>query len=130
MTTQYNQLAYEQRCQISALIKSGLSQRAIASIIGVSQSTISRELARNTGERGYRHKQAQEKTVKRRKAAAKPTKMTPLMTAMIDDKLRLEWSPEQISGWLLVEHKLLLSHETIYLYVWADMQAEIGRAHV
>lgn len=123
MTIQYNQLAYEQRCQISALIKSGMSQRSIAKNIGVSQSTISRELARNAGERGYRHKQAQEKTVKRRRAAAKPTKMTPLMAATIDDKLRLEWSPEQISGWLLVEHKQLLSHETIYLHVWADMRA-------
>src|SRR5690606_25855133 len=121
--TQYNQLAYEQRCQISALIKSGMSQREIASNIGTSQSTVSRELARNTGDRGYRHKQAHEKAVKRRRATAKPTKMTLLMKAIIDDKLRLEWSPEQISGWLLVEHKQLLSHESIYLHVWADMQA-------
>lgn len=123
MTKQYNQLAYEQRCQISVLIKSGLSQRAIADAIGVSQSTISRELARNTGERGYRHKQAQEKATQRRKEAVKPTKMTPAMIATIESKLRIEWSPEQISGWLLEDREQLISHESIYLHVWADKQA-------
>jgi IS30 family transposase len=66
MTKRYQQLTSEQRCQISVLIKSGLSQREIAAAIGVSQSTISRELARNTGERGYRHKQAQSKAAVRR----------------------------------------------------------------
>ncbi|MDP0561850.1 MAG: helix-turn-helix domain-containing protein [Candidatus Endonucleobacter sp. (ex Gigantidas childressi)] len=50
MTITYQQLAYEQRCQISALKKSGCTQREIAEIIGTSQSTVSRELARNTGE--------------------------------------------------------------------------------
>ncbi|MDP0562941.1 MAG: helix-turn-helix domain-containing protein [Candidatus Endonucleobacter sp. (ex Gigantidas childressi)] len=50
MTITYQQLAYEQRCQIFALKKSGSSQREIAEIIGTSQPTMSRELARNTGE--------------------------------------------------------------------------------
>ncbi|MDT8442541.1 MAG: IS30 family transposase [Desulfuromonadales bacterium] len=123
MTKQYNQLAYEQRCQISVLIKSGMSQRMVAKAIGVSQSTISRELARNTGERGYRHKQAQGKVAQRRKEAVKPTSMTPSMIATIESRLRMEWSPEQISGWLLVEREQLISHESIYLHVWADKQA-------
>ncbi|MDP0561860.1 MAG: helix-turn-helix domain-containing protein [Candidatus Endonucleobacter sp. (ex Gigantidas childressi)] len=57
MTITYQQLPYEQRCQISALKKSGLSQREIAEIIATSQSTVSRELARNTGEREYRQAQ-------------------------------------------------------------------------
>jgi IS30 family transposase len=35
----------------------------------------------------------------------------------------MEWSPEQISGWLLVEREELISHESIYLHVWADKQA-------
>ncbi|MDP0562098.1 MAG: helix-turn-helix domain-containing protein [Candidatus Endonucleobacter sp. (ex Gigantidas childressi)] len=48
MTITYKQLAYEQRCQISALKKSVCSQREIAEIIGTSQFTVSRELARNT----------------------------------------------------------------------------------
>jgi IS30 family transposase len=51
MTKAYQQLTYEQRCQISALKKRGSSQREIAAIIGTSQSIVSRELARNTGEK-------------------------------------------------------------------------------
>jgi len=58
----YNQLTYEQRCQISILIKTGTSQQMIADLVGVSQSTISRELKRNTGRWGYREKQAQTKS--------------------------------------------------------------------
>ena len=123
MTGYYQQLTYEQRCQISALKKSGCTQSEVAEIIGVSQSTVSRELTRNTGDRGYRHKQAQEKAVRRRQAAVKPTKMTPAMITVIEAKLRVEWSPEQVSGWLLDDQELLISHETIYLHIWADKQA-------
>jgi IS30 family transposase len=119
----YQQLTYEQRCQISALKKSGCSQRKIAETIGTSQSTVSRELARNTGARGYRHKQAQEKTGQRRAKAAQRTKMTPAMIKTIESKLRIEWSPEQISGWLLYDREQLISHESIYLHIWADKQA-------
>ena len=118
----YQQLTYAQRCQISALKRIKFSQSKIAETIGVSQSTVSRELNRNTGERGYRHKQAHEKSAQRRREAAKPTKMTPKMITVIESKLRIEWSPEQISGWLLDEQALLISHETIYLHIWADKQ--------
>jgi IS30 family transposase len=120
MKKTYQQLTYEQRCQISALKKRGCTQREIAEIIGSSQATVSRELARNTGQKGYRHKQAQSKSDQRRAAAVKPTKMTSKMVEFIESKLRLEWSPEQISGWLLEEREELLSYETIYLYIWAN----------
>lgn len=122
MTGSYQQLTYEQRCQISALKKSKCTQSVIAQIIGVSQSTVSRELSRNKGDRGYRHKQAQEKTAQRRREAVKPTKMTPALIAEIELKLRIEWSPEQISGWLLVGKERLISHESIYLHIWANKQ--------
>jgi IS30 family transposase len=120
MTKRYQQLTYEQRCQISVLIKSGLSQREIGAAVDVSQSTISRELTRNTGERGYRHKQAQSKASMRREQAIRPTKMTPGMISIIESKLRIDWSPEQVSGWLLGECGELISHESIYLHIWAD----------
>lgn len=119
----YQQLAYEQRCQISVLKKRGCSQQEIADSVGVNQSTVSRELARNTGKRGYRHKQAQERSEQRRKETSKATKMTPKMIATIESKLRIQWSPEQISGWLLEEREELISHESIYLHVWSDKQA-------
>ena len=123
MTRTYQQLTYEQRCQISVLKKSNFSQREIASAIGTSQSTISRELARNTGKKGYRHKQAQETSDKRRADAVKPTKMTQEMISLIESKIRLDWSPEQVSGWLLEEHDKLISHESIYLHIWGDKYA-------
>lgn len=120
MTNYYQQLTYEQRCQISALKKSHCSQRKIAEIIGVHQSTISREIVRNTGERGYRHNQAQERTLKRRREAAKASKMTPEMILIIESKLREDWSPEQVSGWMLDAHESLVSHESIYLHIWKN----------
>lgn len=49
MERQYQQLTYEQRCQIYALKKTGFGQEAIAKEVGTSQPTISRELARNSG---------------------------------------------------------------------------------
>lgn len=62
----FSQLTYEQRCQIEVLNRRGFTQKFIADAVGMSQSTISRELKRNTGERGYCHRQAQRKTSARR----------------------------------------------------------------
>ena len=55
----YKQLTSEQRYQISGLKKAGLKQSQIADEVGVHKSTISRELRRNKGLRGWRPKQAQ-----------------------------------------------------------------------
>ncbi len=119
----YKQLTYEQRCQIYVLVKTALTQQQIADIIGVSQATISRELSRNTGERGYRHQQAQRKRDERCADATKALKMTAEMQGLIALKLREKWSPEQISGWLREERAESLSHETIYRHIWADKAA-------
>jgi IS30 family transposase len=116
----FKQLTYEQRCQIYAQKKSGMTQQIIGDMIGVSQSAISRELKRNSGERGYRYKQAQRVSDERRSKASKYIKMTPNMIKLLDLKLREKLSPEQISGWLLRERGEHLSHETIYKHVWAD----------
>jgi len=122
MMKTYKQLTYEQRCQIYALKKSGLSQQSIADIINVSQGTISRELSRNTGRRGYRYQQAQGFSDKRRKEAVKAVKMTPDTIELIELKLRAKWSPEQISGWLREKKGTLISHETIYRHIWHDKE--------
>jgi len=67
------------------------------------QSAISRELKRNTGGRGYRYQQAQRASEARHSQAAKALKMTTGMITPIESKLSHQWSPEQISGWLLAE---------------------------
>jgi len=123
MKRQYQQLTADQRCQIYTLKKTGFSQRVIAEHVGVSQSTVSRELQRNTGGRGYRYQQAHCLAIERRRSSNRTLKMTPPMVGRIEDKLRQDWSPEQISGWLKVEHDKSVSHETIYLHIWADKQA-------
>lgn len=69
MIRDYQQLTYEQRCQISVLKKRDCTQREIAEALDVNQSTVNRELARNAGKRGYQFKQAHEKSVSRRSQA-------------------------------------------------------------
>ena len=63
----YTQLTQEQRYQIYALLKTAHSQTEIATVIGVHKSTISRELLRNCGKRGYRPQQAHRFAKQRRR---------------------------------------------------------------
>jgi IS30 family transposase len=116
----YNQLTQGLRYQIDILKKAGKNQKDIADLVNVSPSTICRELQRNTGKRGYRCKQAQLKAESRRKLTAKPLKMTVETIDLIDTKVNMDWSPEQISGWLKEEKSICISHERIYQYIWSD----------
>lgn len=118
MTT-YTQLTREQRYQIKALLKMDHTQGEIATVLGVNKSTISRELRRNRGRRGYRPKQAHEKALERRKHKAKPT-IKPETWFLIEEKLRLDWSPEQITGWLKNNNQQVVSHEHIYQYIYVE----------
>ena len=122
MPVGYHHLTYEERCQIYALKQRGDSQTQIAVQLRVSKSTVSREIRRNSGRRGYRYKQAEAYAKDRRKAASKrPRKMQGSVVAYILEKLGYQWSPEQISGWLcLHKPQHTISHETIYNYVWAN----------
>ena len=117
----YTQLTQEQRYQISTMKKIGSSQKEMAEEIGVHKSTISREVRRNTGERGYRPKQAHEKALGRR-ANAK-VQIGAAVWKIVEEKLRQDWSPEQVSGWLKREGRPSLSHEWIYQHILADKAA-------
>lgn len=118
-------LTFEQRCQIEVLLGAGYTQAEIAASVGTSQSAVSRELARNHGQRGYRCKQAHEKAEARRSAAsAVPRKMSEAVVAAIEAKLCTEQlSPQQISAWLATTQSVSVSHERIYLHIWADKRA-------
>ena len=118
--SKYRRVTYEDRCQIYALSKGGTSQECIASVLGVSQSTVSRELRRNRGQRGYRFKQAEAKAQARQTIRSTPRKLTVPVRGKIEAKLRqMRWSPEQISGWLS-DQGIKLSHERIYQMIWQD----------
>lgn len=114
----YFQLTQEQRYQIYALKKTGHSNSEIADVIGVHKSTVSRELKRNRGGRGYRPQQAQQSAIERRPKAV--PRITANTWVVVEKLLRQEWSPEQISGRLKKEQKGCISHEWIYQHVLAD----------
>jgi IS30 family transposase len=115
----YTQLTEHQRYQIYALMKAGHNQSETAAIIGVDKATVSREIRRNRGLRGYRPKQAQRLALARRAASHQPRIPTALWRR-VESWLRQEWSPEQISDWLRRREGIRLSHEWIYQYVLRD----------
>src|SRR6266511_971296 len=117
----YHQLTQEQRYQIYALKKTGHSGTEIAEVIGVHESTVSRELRRNRGGRGYRPQQAHKLARERRRKAV--FQISTKTWVVVEKLLRQEWSPEQISGRLKKEQKICISHEWIYQHVLADKRA-------
>lgn len=115
----YTQLTQEQRYQIYALMKASHSQTEIAKIVGVHKSTVSREVRRNQGLKGYRPQQAHQWALRRRQDKV-PLRVTPEHWRLIERLLCDDWSPEQISLWLAEERHLSVSHEWIYQYVLQD----------
>ena len=118
----YTQLTCEQRYQIKALLDIECTQTEMAQQLGVDKSTISRELGRNRGQRGYRPKQAHAKAMDRRTQKAHTT-ISPERWQQIEERLQMDWSPEQISGWLKKNQLPSVSPEWIYQYIYADKRA-------
>ncbi len=117
-------LTYPERCQIHALMESGLSGGAIARQLGRSPSSVPRGIRRNGGARGYRHAQAQRLAEGRRSAASSvPRKMTPGLWALVEERLAEGWSPEQVSGRLRLEGHPVAGRQWIYRHVHADRRA-------
>lgn len=119
----YCQLTEEDRIEIYAMKQAGKQQNEIASKLGVNPGTISRELARNTGFRGYRPKQAHQRALYRRTKARKAVKMTPKTINYIECKLTQEHSPEQISERMKLDSQWsgpTVSHERIYQHIWRN----------
>ena len=117
----YVQLTQEQRYQIYALRKTGHSRTEIAAVIEVHKSTVSRELQRNRGRRGYRPQQAHSLAQERRQKGM--PRITAETWAVVERLLRQDWSPEQISGRLKKEQKVCISHEWIYQYILENKRA-------
>ena len=119
----YSQLTLEQRYQIYAIKRAGFKQNQIALEISVHPSTVSRELGRNTGKRGYRPKQAHQKA-KQRKLSKAHERVSPQTWRAVETSLReQQWSPEQISGYLKLHGLGQVSAEWIYQHILADKRA-------
>jgi len=112
-------LRLSEREEISRGIASGRSIRQIARQLGRAPSSISRELARNQRQRGYRAYLA-ERNAWRRARRPKPCLLEhhERLREVVIQKLQLNWSPRQISGYLIEQFpddpSMRVSHETIY----------------
>ena len=110
----YKHLSQVERYQIYALMKAGHDQTQIAKLLDRHKSTISREISRNRGLKGYRPKQACAIATKRSEKCRNAATVPPWVAEQAACLLKLQWSPEQIAG------KLPVSHETLYLHVYSD----------
>jgi IS30 family transposase len=119
-------LTLAEREEISRAVVAGLSIRSVAQRLGRAPSTISREIRRNGGSPDYRANHAEQLAWDRarRPKTCKLVRNREL-AQVVADKLQLQWSPEQIAGWLkhayAVNRDYQVSHETIYrsLYIQA-----------
>ena len=124
MSKNYKQLSLVQRYQIEAFIKAGMKQKNIAEYLGVSPSTISRELKRNTAQRGrtaktYLATNAQRRTDLRHQLKPKFVKFNESMKDQAVKWLTVEkWSPELISFKGNQTGACPVSIEWLYQWIW------------
>ena len=119
----YTHLTQDERYQIGILAKAGHDKSEIARLMERHKSTISREMTRNRGARGYRSKQAHALSQARTCAAQNSPRVAAGTWAIVHLKLAETWSPEQISGHLKVNGQATVSHEAIYQHIYADKRA-------
>jgi transposase, IS30 family len=117
----YHQITSQERYAIQALRRQGLSLRAVARNVGRSPATISRELRRNLSSQGYYTPfKAHERAHARRSRCRRKTHFRADDWVLVEHLIGLDWSPEQVAGWLRLHGILAISHETIYLRVWQE----------
>jgi IS30 family transposase len=137
-------LSLIEREEISRGLVIGLSLRAIAAQLGRSPSTISREVRANGGASRYRAHRSERRAL-RLAHRPKPAKLAvnAELREIVEAKLELRWSPQQISGWLKLtypnEPEMRVSHESIYLSLFVQSRGALrkeltgylrtGRAH-
>lgn len=119
MNLNYKQITVVQRYLIEVYIKTGKSLQFIASELGFSKSTISREVKRNSSKRGiYRAPRAQLLSDERKERYVRNRRFTIEKKKLIDKYLIEEqWSPKQIEGYCKLNNIDMISHEAIYQYI-------------
>lgn len=126
-------LTLAEREEISRGIATGCSLRSIAASLNRAPSTISREIKRNGGQRGYRASQA-EQAAWDRAHRPKTCKLVEnrALARIVARKLQLDWSPEQIAGWLKHtypdDEHYQVSHETIYKSLFIQARGALKKA--
>lgn len=112
----------KQRYAISKMLQVPMSKKDIAEAIGVDRSNIYREIKRNCDSRSgkYNPDLAQRKADKRKFEKKRKEVFTQAMKKRVKKLLRKDLSPEQIVGRSQVENIAMVSHETIYCWIWQD----------
>ena len=125
-------LTHDDREDISRGLVAGLSQRQIAKRIGRSPSTVTREIAKNGGVSQYRAGEADERAWDRARRPKKCLLATNRkLRAVVARKLHVQWSPQQISGWLKTSFPknpdLHISHEAIYRTLFVQTRGALKK---
>ena len=126
-------LTLSEREEISRGIAVHRSARSMAGLLGRSPSTVSREISRNGGYDGYRAALADDKAWARARRPKRCKLATnPWLRQSVASKLRLNWAPEQIAGWLKRTHPedgcYQVSHETIYRSLFVQARAVLRKS--
>ena len=119
----YSRVTEEERNHIYRWRQEGCGVRLIAALLSRAASSISRELARNTGRRGYRPRQAHH-LAQERALRPGPRRFTEEVRLDAEARLREGWTPEIISGRARLEGRAWVCKETIYKHVYTD--AKLG----
>ena len=124
----YKQLTSQQRSQIFALLQRKTPRKEIALIVGCSQSTLSREIRRNSTAKGhYLWDKAHAKAMERRKRTTSNRKLDDILVWRIRQMIiEDQWSPEQIRG-VLAKENISVSVQCIYNIIKADHSGELRR---
>ena len=126
-------LTLAEREDISRGVVAGQSARSIAASLGRAPSTVSREINRNGGRRRYRANKADQAAwVRAHRPKTCKLVQNRALARVVANKLRLEWSPEQIAGWLkrtyLGDENYQVSHETIYRSLFIQARGALKKA--
>jgi IS30 family transposase len=126
------QLSSVEREDISRGLAAGQSLRAIARGLSRSPSTVCREVGRNGGRRSYRASRAEVAAWARaRRPKLCKLATNPRLRDVVEDKLALDWSPEQVARWLRRafpdEGEMRVSHETIYLSLFVQARGALRK---
>ena len=124
----YHQLTSQQRSQIFALLQRKTPRKEIALIVGCSQSTLSREIKRNSTAKGnYLWDKAHAKALERRKRVTANKRLDSILVWRIKQMIiDYQWSPEQIRG-VLSKEGVSVSIQSIYNIINADESGELRR---
>jgi len=116
----YKHLSFEERFVIERLFLKEVAIRSIATVLGRSPNTVSREVRRNTVHGAYCVKKAKQKAYARRWRAKRDclkVAMNRFLTQFVTEKIKERWSPKQISGYLRTELGIQCSSKAIYKFV-------------